>query len=109
MRTKLRQGEQVIKEGAANLQVNLETVGGKLYLTNQRLVFEAHWINIQSGTTELELSRIQMLEKCWTKFLGFVPLFRNSLVVYMEQGNEYHFVLSGYEAWKASIELQISG
>ncbi len=50
-----------------------------------------------------------MLEKCWTKFLGFVPLFRNSLVVYMEQGNEYHFVLSGYEAWKASIELQISG
>jgi len=30
MRTELRQGEQVIKEGAASLQKNIETVGGRL-------------------------------------------------------------------------------
>lgn len=45
MKTELRQGEQIVKEGAANLQKNIETVGGKLCLTNQRLVFEAHKIN----------------------------------------------------------------
>lgn len=82
MKTTLRQGEQIIKNGAANLQKNIETVGGKLYLTNQRLVFESHKFNVQSGETEVELSNIQSLEKCWTKFLGFVPLFPNSLAVY---------------------------
>jgi len=33
MKTELRSGEQVVKEGAANLQKNIETVGGKLCLT----------------------------------------------------------------------------
>ena len=56
MQTLLRQAEKVVKEGAANLQKNLETVGGKLYLTNQRLVFEAHKLNVQGGATEVELS-----------------------------------------------------
>ena len=32
MNTTLKQGETIVKEGAANLQKNIETVGGKLYL-----------------------------------------------------------------------------
>lgn len=59
MRAELRPGETVIKEGVANLQKRVETVGGKLWLTSQRLVFEAHKLNIQGGTTEIELSDIQ--------------------------------------------------
>ena len=46
MKFELRQGEQIIKEGKANLQREWETVGGKLYLTNQRLIFEAHKLNV---------------------------------------------------------------
>ncbi len=107
MKTKLRQGEQVVKEGAANLQKNIETVGGKLYLTNQRLVFEAHKINFQGGTTEIELSNIQSLRPCWTRFLGILPLFPNSLAVFTKQGKEYRFVLFGRHAWAAAIEAQI--
>lgn len=82
MKTKLNQNEQIIKQGAANLQKGLETVGGKLYLTDQRLVFEEHKINIQGGSTEVILSDIQSSEKCWTKFLGLIPLMPNSLAVY---------------------------
>lgn len=44
MKFALRAGERIIREGAANLQKNIETVGGKLYLTNQRLVFESSQI-----------------------------------------------------------------
>ena len=104
MKTELKQNEQIIKQGAANLQKGLETVGGKLYLTNQRLVFEAHKINIQGDSTEINLSDIQSSEKCWTKFLGFIPLMPNSLAVYTKAGKEYRFVLFGRGAWAAAID-----
>lgn len=109
MKTELRPGEKFVRDGSANLQRNIETVGGKLYLTNQRLVFESHKFNVQSGVTEVDLSNIQSLEKCWTKFLAFLPLFPNSLAVYTKQGKEYRFVLSGRGAWSAAIEATRSG
>jgi hypothetical protein len=107
MKTQLRPGEQVIKEGAANLQKIIETVGGKLCLTNQRLVFEAHKFNVQGGATEVDLSSVQSSLPCWTKFLGLIPLFPNSLAVFTKQGKEYRFVLFGRHAWAAAIEAQI--
>lgn len=109
MKTELRQGEKLVKDGAANLQKNIETVGGKLYLTNQRLIFESHKFNVQSGVTEVELSNFQSSEKCWTKFLGILPLFPNSLAVYTKEGEEFRFVLFGSGAWAAAIEAQKSG
>ena len=68
MKTELQQGEKIVKDGSANLQKNIETVGGKLFLTNQRLVFEADKTNVQRGTTEVELSSIQSLRTRWTRF-----------------------------------------
>ena len=104
MKTELKQNEQIIKQGAANLQKGIETIGGRLYLTNQRLVFDAHKINVQGGTTEIELPDILSSEKCWTKFLGFIPLMPNSLAVYTKGGKEYRFVLFGRGAWAAAID-----
>jgi len=109
MKTELRSGEQVVKEGAANLQKNIEAVGGKLCLTSQRLVFEAYKINVQAGTTEVELRNVQSSRTCWTKFLGLIPLFPNSLAVFTKQGEEYRFVLFGRHAWAAAIESQVKG
>ena len=109
MKSELKQDEQVIKQGAANLQRGIETVGRWLYLTNQRLVFEAHDMNIQRGSTEIELPDIQSSEKCWTKFLGFIPLMPNSLAVYTKASKEYRFVLFGRGAWAAAIDAQKRG
>ena len=106
MRTELRQSEHVIKEGAASLQKNIETVGGRLRLTNQRLLFEAHKFNVQRGVTEIELPSIQASHPCWTKFLGLLPLFPNALAIFTQQGREYRFVLFGRHAWAAAIEAQ---
>ena len=104
MKTKLSANEHIIKQGAANLQKGLETVGGKLFLTNKRLIFEAHIFNIQAGITEIDLSDIQSLEKSWTKFLGFLPVLQNSLAVYTIAGREYRFVLFGRGDWQAVID-----
>jgi hypothetical protein len=109
MKTELRQGERLVKNGAANLQKNIETVGGKIYLTNQRIVFESHKFNFQSGVTAIELSNVQSSEKCWTKFLGLLPIFPNSLAVYTKQGQEYRFVLFGRVAWSAAIDATKRG
>ena len=104
MVTMLRAGENIVKEGPANLHKNIEAVGGKLILTNQRLIFEGHKFNIQSGVTEIELTTVQSLRACWTLFLGVLPTFPNSLAVYTEQGKEYRFVLFRRHAWAAAIE-----
>lgn len=106
MKTEFRQTEKIVKEGSANLQKNIETVGGKLYLTNQRLVFEAHALNIQSGAIEVELANIQSSEKCWTKLFGILPLFPNSLAVYTKEGKEFRFALFGRGAWAAAIDAK---
>ncbi len=108
MKTELKPDEKIIKQGAANLQKGAEAVGGKLYLTNQRLVFEAHKMNIQGGRTEIDLPDIQSSKKCWTKFLGLIPLMPNSFAVYTKAGKEYRFVVFGRGAWIAAVQANKS-
>jgi GRAM domain len=50
MRMPLLSGEQLIKEGFSNLQRGWEALGGRLYLTDQRLIFGSHPFNIQRGS-----------------------------------------------------------
>lgn len=104
MKTELNQYESIIKHSASNLQRGLETVGGKVYLTNERIIFEAHKINFQSGVTEISLSSIKSLGKSWTKFLGIIPIMPNSLSVYTQDNEEYRFVIFGRKAWIEAIE-----
>jgi len=82
----------------------VETVGGKLYLTNQRLIFEAHVINVQRGPLEIELPDIRSTQKCWTKFLGFLPILPNSFAVYTADPAKYCFMLFGRSSWSTDIE-----
>ena len=103
MKTELGQDESIVKEAAASLQRGIEIVGGRLYLTNQRLIFEAHRFNIQSGSSEINLSNLQSLQKCWTRFLGCIPLCPNSLAVNTTQGEAYRFVVPQRDAWVAAI------
>jgi hypothetical protein len=107
MKFALRSGEQIIKEGGANLQKNIETVGGWLYLTNQRMLFIAHRFNIQGGATEIDIPSIHSARPSWTKFLGFLPTFPNSLSIHTKQGQEYRFVVFGRGTWAATISAII--
>ena len=105
MKTELIDHETEIKSGFANLQRGAETVGGKLYLTNHRLIFESHALNIQTGTTIVPLQEISETTPCWTKFLNLIPLAPNSLSVSTPDG-EKRFVLFGRKSWKQAIDDQ---
>jgi hypothetical protein len=104
MKTLYLPDEALVKDGAANLQRGSETVGGRLYLTNRRLVFESHALNIQTGATIIPLSAITGVRKCWTKFLNLIPLVPNSVAVSTKEGKQYHFVAFGRQTWIEAIE-----
>ncbi|MEG3192315.1 GRAM domain-containing protein [Lysobacter sp. D1-1-M9] len=106
MKIHLQPDEKLVREGRANLQRGMEAVGGKLFLTDQRLFFQSHAYNVQAGPTQIALSDVRGAQLCWTKFLGLIPLFPNSLAVQTASGSEYRFVLSSREQWAAAIGAQ---
>ncbi|MCA1623452.1 MAG: GRAM domain-containing protein [Acidobacteria bacterium] len=86
MKAQLVASETIVKEGIANHQRGAETVGGKLYLTTQRLVFESHDFNIQT--------------------VNLIPLMPNSIKVVTKAGQEHSFVVFGRDEWIRTIEGQ---
>ncbi|HLR93229.1 MAG TPA: GRAM domain-containing protein [Jiangellaceae bacterium] len=104
MSTQNTPDENVLKTGNANMQRGLEQAGGKLTLTDQRLLFEAHKVNFNSKSAEVPLSAVREVTPVWTKFLGAIPLMPNSLAVTTADGHKYRFVVTGREAWKQEIE-----
>jgi hypothetical protein len=108
MKTPILAGEKMVKSGRANMQRGIETVGGRLYLTNQRLVFESHSLNFRTGATILPIASVHDARKCWTKFLNLIPLFPNSILVTTLDHQLYRFVTYGRESWiEAMIAVNI--
>ncbi len=102
--TPLAPGEQVVKAGRANLQRGVETVGGRAWLTDQRLLFEAHAFNVQKSAESIQLSDIRTVRRAWTKFLGFVPIAYNSVLMTTADGGEHRLVTSRSSTWVAEID-----
>ncbi len=91
---KLQVGEKVEHEGAANLRRGIEWVGGKLFLTDRRLVFLSHNFNIQKGQTSLGREDIGgILRK---KALFF---FKNRIHILTTAGKKYDLILADRETW----------
>ena len=105
--TEITKGENLLKAGGANLQKGLETVGGHLHLTNNRLVFVAHKLNIQTGVTEIQLADIVSVHKWRTKLFGKIPIFPNSIRVICRQGEEFNIVLNNRDSWVDEIEFNM--
>ncbi|KQC13239.1 MAG: hypothetical protein APR63_09165 [Desulfuromonas sp. SDB] len=108
MKTGFKENESMVKQGPANLQRGIETVGGKIYLTNLRIIFEPHFFNFQSKISIIELSDIKDLNYCRTKFLGIIPLTDNSLSVETVKGKDYRFVLWNRKQWASEIKQKAS-
>lgn len=106
MRMPLLSGEQLIKEGFANLQRGWEALGGRLYLTNQPLIFESHPFNIQRGSAVMTLSSILGMRECWTKFLNRIPIRNNSIAITTDGGREYRIVVWKRQDWIGAILSQ---
>lgn len=86
---------EVIREGGCNLFFGIESVGGKLFLTKDSLLFYSHGINISSRRkyTVIDLNEITDVEKCNT--LLIVP---NGIKVYTNS-KTYQFILYSRSKW----------
>ena len=104
MTTTPQPNQPALKEGRANLQRGRETVGGRLRLLSDRLVFTPHKLNFQTDPVEVPLAEVRGTRPVWTKFLGVLPLAPNSLAVELADGTEHAFVLSGRQGWKSAID-----
>jgi GRAM domain len=107
--TQLQPGEVLIKESRANLQRGMESVGGHLYLTDRRLIFESHKFNVQRGPTEIPLADVADVRKAWTKFLGVIPLAPNSIAVTTAGGHGQRIVCHKRGEWMEAIRSQADG
>lgn len=74
---------------SANLWRGREAVGGKLGFDTTGMTFEAHSINVHTGTTRIEYRDIAGLDTHRT--LGII---NNGLAVRLTDGTEHRFVLN---------------
>jgi hypothetical protein len=108
LNTPLEAGETVVRESRANMQRGIESVGGHLYLTDKRLIFESHKLNVQRGASEIPLASVESVAPAWTRFLGFIPLAKNSVAV-GAGGAESRFVVPKRNEWVDAIDRQRGG
>lgn len=86
--------EAILHETNANHFKGVEGVGGKLYLTNKRLVFKSHKLNIQNHELSIRLSDIKKVAKY--KTLGII---NNGLSVTTCDKNIERFVVKQIDEW----------
>ncbi|OIQ30951.1 MAG: hypothetical protein BM564_01705 [Bacteroidetes bacterium MedPE-SWsnd-G2] len=80
----------------------MEGVGGKLFLTNKKLIFKSHKINIQRGQTDIKYQDIaQIIERKTAKLID------NSIRIITTDLTEFAFVVNERELWIAHINEQI--
>jgi hypothetical protein len=90
----LAENEQIEVEGPANLFRGIEGVGGKLFLTNERLIFKSHKLNIQNGQTDIDYKHIAEVSGRKTANLN-----DNGIRIKTTDRKEYDFVVGDRDLW----------
>ena len=99
MERPLFDNEKLIKEGPANHLVKMEAVGGWIYLTDKRLFYKSHEVNIQKHELSIPLSEIVAAIKGRT--LGIIP---NQLKLKLKDGRTEYFVVDNVNDWTKNIQ-----
>jgi hypothetical protein len=86
--------ENILFDTPANHFKGVGAVGGRLYLTNRRLIFKSHKLNIQNHQLAIDLSDVKQVDRY--KTLGLVS---NGLAVTTITDNTEKFVAEQVENW----------
>jgi len=91
----LNENETIIKEDGANLFQNFfNAIGGKLFLTEKRLIFNSHKLNLPNSYITIQLENISdILER---KTIGII---NNGLRIKTKNGLTYDFVVNDRKSW----------
>ncbi|MDQ3394316.1 MAG: GRAM domain-containing protein [Bacteroidota bacterium] len=102
IKPELSENEQIEVEGPANLFRGIEGVGGKIFLTNKKLIFKSHTINIQKGQTDIEYQSIKKIIERKT-----AKLIDNGIRILTTDGKEFDFVVNEREIWIEKLNEKI--
>ncbi|MGW6935562.1 toll/interleukin-1 receptor domain-containing protein [Lentzea sp. NPDC054927] len=92
-------GEEILeKRSASRLVFGFVQVGGRLTLTDLRLLFEAHAFNFKAERIEISLADVQSVA---TFTVGVLP---PGFTVHTRSGRKYRFVLYGRDRYLELIE-----
>ena len=86
--------EEIIYDSGANQIKGKEGVGGKLFITNQRILFVSHKYNIQKGTTSIPLTNITSIDK---NKVG--KIFNTGITIILNDTTDFKFVVNNQEEW----------
>ena len=93
MKLTLNPNEHLLLDGPANKYQKVGNKGGKLYLTNQRLVFIAHAFNLGSKFDEYQLSEIATKGNTF-RFKTSTNLISFNIYIELKSGEEIGFVVT---------------
>lgn len=97
----LSEGEKIVFEQKANLFRNwLIATGGKLFLTNKRLIFKAHKYNFKTGETSINLQNINSVQERKN-----ARLVDNGLRIETTENTEFDFVVDQRNEWIDRLEV----
>ena len=95
----LGEDEIMIEESKANHAQGMSSIGGLLYLTNSRLGFQAHKLNLKKDAWSVRLNEIKSVER--SKPLAFL---NNRITVVTTAGKVEKFVVWKAGKWVRMIE-----
>ena len=98
----LAEDENIETEGPANLFRGLESVGGKLFLTNKKIIFKSHKLNIQTGQTNIDYTAIS--EVLPRKTGGIID---NGIRIKTRVGSEFDLVVNERDKWMENLNSKI--
>ncbi|WP_425640057.1 GRAM domain-containing protein [Algoriphagus yeomjeoni] len=98
----LSPSEEVEMEGPANLFRGAEAVGGKLFLTDQNLIFKSHSFNIQTGQSAIPFESIAEVSARKT-----AKLVDNGLRILTHEGITHDFVVVDRAHWIVKLEEKL--
>jgi len=82
--------EQILADVGANMFRGIEAVGGRMKITDRRILFEPHSFNLQPQPADIPLDQVAEVRKRNTLFV--VP---NGILVRLKSGVQYKFVVWG--------------
>ena len=98
-RIETRPDENILFQTPANHFKGMEGVGGRLYLTNKRLVFISHKLNVQNHELSIDLGNIISIDRY--KNAG---LLNNGLIVTSRNNNVDKFAVEQAEEWVRKLK-----
>ena len=102
IKPELTENELIEVEGPAGLFHGIENVGGKLFLTNHRIIWTSHKMNIQKGHTEIEYQNIKEIIKRRSAWI-----IDNGIRIITNDGKKFDFVVNERDLWVVKLHERI--